>query len=437
MMKIALCKTGFAGPVSGADETLVTYAIALHERGCDVRVVLLYRCHENDQYYVRLKNAGVSVEFIITRSTLYETLRTIRDLLASLLFIIFLIPGGERWLRQAWQSLIAFTTRRHYRSCLNFFKALRSDVLHVFTPDAGAVVMIRAGKELGIPVLYHELGTSNHRPELGRYYRRLERVLPLCTEVAALSPRLALEWSARFPFLNNVSVVPLIIERSQTFNLFSRLQGDSKLVVFGFAARFEEGKGPLIFLDALAQVNHKKRLALGRLAGTGTELRKVKARARQLALNEALEFVGHYSEPLGRGAFMNSLEVFVLPSLAEGTPNCVIEAMAHGLPIIATSVGGIPDIVNAECGILVPPGNADALADAMQLLARDPALRAAMGAAARRRYEKLFSPQAVLPVMLQTYARVTRNGHELGLPLSENGLQHPWIESEVGAAALP
>ena len=121
---------------------------------------------------------------------------------------------------------------------------------------------------------------------------------------------------------------------------------------------------------------------------------------------------------------MNSLDVFVLPSFAEGTPKSIIEAMAHGVPVIATTVGGIADVVDGESGILVPPGDSAALADAMLLLARDHKRRVAMGAAARLRYEKLFSQRAVLPLMLETYSRVTRNGHELAKGIS--GDRHPW-----------
>ncbi|MCA1636229.1 MAG: glycosyltransferase family 4 protein [Acidobacteria bacterium] len=168
-------------------------------------------------------------------------------------------------------------------------------------------------------------------------------------------------------------------------------------------------------------------MAVARVAGVGPQLMQVDARVRELGLREAFEFVGHYSEPLGRSAFMNSLDVFVLPSFAEGTPNGIIEAMAHGVPVIATTVGGIPDILDGESGILVPPGDTAALADAMLLLAGDHARRAAMGAAAKLRYEKLFSRKAVLPLMLQTYSQITRNGHELAEGISED--RHPWSET--------
>jgi glycosyltransferase involved in cell wall biosynthesis len=147
-----------------------------------------------------------------------------------------------------------------------------------------------------------------------------------------------------------------------------------------------------------------------------------------LALGDACEFVGYYSEPLGRSAFMNSLDVFVLPSFAEGTPNGMIEAMAHGLPVIASNVGGIPDVLGNDAGILVPPGDAAALAEAMLRLAKDSDLRKRMGAAAQARYQELFSPTAVVPLMLQTYGRVTRDGHEFAKDISDAGNIHPWAE---------
>src|SRR5438309_1878761 len=377
-MKIALCKTCFAGPVSGADETLVTYALALHEAGHNVQVVLLYRCAEDDWYYVRLKNAGVPVGFVVARSFLYNLIRVTRNLLASALFFIFMMPRAKQFLRSIWQTLMAFLMRPRYRACYDFLKVARPDVLHVFTPDAGAALMIRAGHDSAIPILYHELGTSNHLPILDGYYRRLKKVLPLCTEVAALSPRLAAEWTARFPFLPSVSVLPLLITQSRAFNLVSPSPSEPDEVVFGFASRLEEGKGPLVLLDALAKVNCDRAVAVARIAGTGEQQAEVKARARELALGETCEFVGFYSEPLGRAAFMNSLDAFVLPSFAEGTPNCIIEAMAHGLPVIASNLGGIPDAVGDDAGILVPPGDASALAEAMLRLSKDPDLRKRM-----------------------------------------------------------
>jgi glycosyltransferase involved in cell wall biosynthesis len=191
--------------------------------------------------------------------------------------------------------------------------------------------------------------------------------------------------------------------------------------IFGFAARIETGKGPFVLADALARLRESRDDVLVRLAGTGPAVPEMKSRVRELRLNGSWEFVGSYDGAVGCSAFMRTLDVFVLPSFAEGTSKSVIEAMAHGLPIITTSVGGSPDLLTPEAGILVPPGDSAALAGAMQCLASDPALRKRMGQAARERYVKLFAPNAVLSMLVDTYARVAgRNGH-----VSQNG-HHPW-----------
>ena len=256
------------------------------------------------------------------------------------------MPHAPSRLRSVWQIALDLISRIYYRECRAHFASLNPDLLHVVTPDVGAQLMIRAGHELGIPVIYQELGTPGHLPALDRYYRQLERVLPLCTEVSALSPHLATQWAERFSFLKSLSVVPLIVGDCDKGANHARhkVTGDvsddrKREIVFGYAARLEEGKGPKVLVRALARLNSDQLLVNVRIAGLGPQLLEVKALTRQLRLEDVCEFVGHYSEPLGRNSFMRSLDVFVLPSLAEGTPNSIIEAMAHSLPVIA-SVGG-------------------------------------------------------------------------------------------------
>jgi glycosyltransferase involved in cell wall biosynthesis len=431
-MKIALCKSHFLGPVSGADEILITYAIRLHQAVYDVRVVLLYKPSENDPFYARLKRCGVPVSYVIKRSLAFSILRALRSFVSTFFLLFFLIPHSAEQLRRIWQVVIDLISRRHYRDCRAYFAREPCDVLHVFTPDTGAALLIRAGQELGIPVLYHEMGTPHHLPLLDRYYQRLEKALPLCSEVAALSPRLATQWSARFPFLRSVSVLPLINEDCQNFPLTTKPDNAKALckgaTIFGYAARVEAGKGPLVLVEALAQLDRSRQPTLVRVAGTGPDIHEVKARVRELGLGDLWEFAGPYVGPLGCSAFMRTLDVFVLPSFAEGTSKSVIEAMAHGLPIIATNVGGLPDLLLPDAGILVPPGDSTALAGAMQRLASDSELRARMGRAARERYLNLFSPAAVLPMLLNTYERLA------GVPADDSRAKslpsgHPWEEN--------
>ena len=375
-MKIALCKSHFFGPVSGADELLVSYAISLRRAGQDVEVVLLYKPAENDRFHRRLAQAGVPIVTIIDRSIAFALLKSLRGLLSSFLLMFLLIPRSEASLRKVWQVLLDLIAHAHYKHCRAFFAASDYDLLHVFTPDTGATLIIRAGKEAAIPVLYHEMGTPHYLPPLEPYYRRLEKVLPLCSEIAALSPTLAKQWSERFPFLSSVSVLPLLTEDSAMLNVAATLSANGKHeTIFGYAARIEAGKGPFVLADALAQLRQNRDDVHVRLAGTGPAVQEVKARVRQLRLNGSWEFVGSYDGTVGCSAFMRTLDVFVLPSFAEGTSKSVVEAMSHGLPVITTNVGGLPDLLTPSAGILIPPGDSAALADAMHCLASDPVLR--------------------------------------------------------------
>jgi glycosyltransferase involved in cell wall biosynthesis len=86
------------------------------------------------------------------------------------------------------------------------------------------------------------------------------------------------------------------------------------------------------------------------------------------------------------------VDLLVLPSLSEGLPNVVLEAMAHGIAVVGTRVGGVPEVIeDGLSGLLVPSADAGALARAIVTLLLDPALRRAMGEAGRERVERRFS----------------------------------------------
>ena len=102
--------------------------------------------------------------------------------------------------------------------------------------------------------------------------------------------------------------------------------------------------------------------------------------------------------------------------------------MAHEKPIIATAVGGVPDLVTEDVGILVPPDDSRALAAAMTRMAVDVELRRRMGAAARRKYEQLFTPAVVLPVLLDLYAgMIERHGTHKHVDSARPRPSHPWV----------
>ena len=125
---------------------------------------------------------------------------------------------------------------------------------------------------------------------------------------------------------------------------------------------------------------------------------------------------------------MKGIDLFVLPSLSEGTPTTIVEAMAHGVPAIVTNVGGIPDMITAEEGIIIPPEDSTALIDAMLRLTVNHELRWQMSGAATARYERLFSMQAVLPIIVNNYQRIVASHYSCGSGVQLNNRipTHPW-----------
>jgi glycosyltransferase involved in cell wall biosynthesis len=267
------------------------------------------------------------------------------------------------------------------------------------------------------------VGTPYHPPDFESYYREFTSVLPFCTEVAALSPALAEMCRRKLPRTNAVCVLPVLMdEQANGHHPHKRARGE---VTFGFAARVEKLKGPMVLMEAFGAASREYPRMRLRLAGDGSQRREMSERSAALGVTDRYEYAGVYASPEERAAFMRSLDVFVMPSFTEGTPNSIIEAMAHGLPVIASDVGGIPDLLDEDSGIIVPPGDGAALAGALVRLARDAELRTRMGRAARARYQRLFSPQAVLPIFLGTYRRLA-GGNGEGAHAPANGHGHPW-----------
>lgn len=141
-------------------------------------------------------------------------------------------------------------------------------------------------------------------------------------------------------------------------------------------------KGHAVALAAFAQVRALLPELEVRLqfAGSGPEEGLLRARARERGIDGDVDFLGSVTDV---SALLAKCSFTVLPSLSEGMPNAVLESLAHGRAVVASAVGGVPEILDRGGGVLVPPGDPKALADAMRTLLADPGLAARLGAEGR------------------------------------------------------
>jgi glycosyltransferase involved in cell wall biosynthesis len=164
-------------------------------------------------------------------------------------------------------------------------------------------------------------------------------------------------------------------------------------------ARLVEQKGLGVLLDAAAHVP-----ARFVVVGDGPERAGLVEHATAAGIADRVSFLGHRTDVRD---LLDAADVFVLPSLYEGTPLAVLEAMAAGKAIVATAIAGTDELVaDGESALLVPPRDAGALAGAIRRLLDDPALRARLGETARRQAEAEFGAGAVARRVAALYERL-------------------------------
>ena len=162
-------------------------------------------------------------------------------------------------------------------------------------------------------------------------------------------------------------------------------------------------KGHLVLLRALAQARAQVPEVTLAIAGRGPLAPALRAYGRELGVEDAVRFLGFVS-PVQ--AAIEDAAVVVVPSLGEGFGMVALEAMERARPVIASAVGGLPEIVaDGETGLVVPPADAETLAEAIVSLAGDLARAAAMGEAGRERALEQFTPERCVERVEALYVR--------------------------------
>jgi len=155
--------------------------------------------------------------------------------------------------------------------------------------------------------------------------------------------------------------------------------------VAGWIGRLSREKGADVAIDAIAQCGDSWELSI---VGTGPERERLHDQIKNLSIEDRVTLHG---EIPNAAALMSAFDAFVLSSRTEGTPIVLLEAMASGVPIIATSVGGVPDVITSDEAVLVPAETPDQIAAALMQISRDPASASRRAEAGRRRLEAGFT----------------------------------------------
>lgn len=291
---------------------------------------------------------------------------------------------------------------REYPRLFRLFRKLRPAIVH--TRNLAALEAVVPAWAARVPVRIHgEHGWDMQDPHgLRRRYRIVRQIYrPFVTRYVALSRHLE-DYLERQVGVSSdrISQICNGVDTAR----FSRPKGPRPAIpgcpfggpqhwLVGTVGRMEAVKDPLNLARAFCRALELEPTAAKRLrlvmVGDGAMRQEVGAMLDRPALRDKVWFAGERADV---GEIMRGLDCFALPSLAEGISNTVLEAMATGLPIVATAVGGNGELIESGMtGTLVPPANSEALAHAMIAYAQDGAMARRHGKAAQRVAEDKFS----------------------------------------------
>lgn len=301
---------------------------------------------------------------------------------------------------------------------VRIFRRLRPSIVHTHTSKAGFVGRLAAWMA-GVPVVIHQ----PHGHIFYGYWSRartalfvgLERVAAHWTDtIVTLTPHEVEEHlergigrPAQFKVVpSGVPTQALRAAAPPREEARARLGLPPEAFVIAGVGRLVPIKGFDLLVEALAEVSARVPETHVLLIGDGAERPALEARAAALGVGGRLHITGSVIDVMGRLA---GADVLAAPSRNEGMGRVLVEAMALGLPVVGTRVGGIADVIlDRECGLLVPPDDVAALAAALAELGSDAALRTKLGAGARPRAEA-FSTAVADAAMRAIYDDLVRS----------------------------
>lgn len=289
--------------------------------------------------------------------------------------------------------------------------ATAPDLVHAHSSKAGAVSRLVHLAHPRLPLVYtpHGFAFAGYFERDGEraVYRAIELglsalggyIVCVCEAEARLARRVARRRQIRV--VHN-GIAPAI-EQPGIDPTMARLSRRGPVI--GALTLLRPGKGVETLLDALPRVQRTHPDAQLAIWGDGTQLEALRRRAVRLGIDASTHFLGPTTDPLG---VIAGAQVFTMPSLAEAFPYVILEAMSIACPVVSTDVGGVREAISSgENGLLVAPGNAEALGEALVTLLDDPAAAARLGAAGRRRVRRDFTLAGMMRGILEVYSELS------------------------------
>ena len=292
------------------------------------------------------------------------------------------------------------------------------DIVHTHTAKAGALGRVAAYLAGCRRIVHMPHGHNFYgyfSPFISMLVKRLERFLARFTDGFVALSDLEKEDLLKFGIAEDKRIRVVPSGMNLQFKGIDRVEALRKKEELGFrlderivgmVSRLEEVKGPEYFIEAAEMVARRTEGVRFLVAGEGSLRRKLENRVKELGLGDTVIFTGWRDDAL---EIISFLDILVQPSLNEAVGRVLLEAQGLGIPVVATKVGGIAEVVKEDVtGILVPSRDTEELADAICGLLEDEGKMSSMSKSARKWVDEKFSVEMMLKEINSVYKEVSR-----------------------------
>lgn len=302
-------------------------------------------------------------------------------------------------------------------SLYRIFKKEKFDIVHTHTAKAGILGRIAANLAR-VPVVVHTSHGHNFygyfNPLISKLIVWIERVLSLLTDKIVVLTELERKDLLKFKIAKQEKIefihTAVELDRykrlsdSECLSLKKELNIKDKEIVIGMVGRLEPIKGISYFIEAAVSIAQTIKYVRFIIVGEGSLRKEMQAEVTNAKVDELFTFTGWRDDALN---IIPLMDILVLPSLNEAVGLVLLEAQGLGIPVVATKVGGIPEVVeDGQSGILVEPANTDALISAIKILILDKEKRISMANYAQAYVKDKYTPNDLVQKLTDIYERL-------------------------------